>query len=50
MKKKKLYISLTADTIHHGHIKLVEKAREFGDITIGLMTSRQLLNLRGYQF
>lgn len=40
MKKKKIaYISLTADTIHHGHIKLLEKAREYGDITIGLMTS-----------
>ena len=40
MKKKKIaYISLTADTIHHGHMKLLEKAREYGDITIGLMTS-----------
>ncbi len=39
MKKKTSYISLTADTIHHGHMKLLEKAREYGDIIIGLMTS-----------
>ena len=40
MKKKTAYISLTADTIHHGHMKLLEKAREYGDIIIGLMTSK----------
>ncbi len=39
MKKRKIvYISLTADTIHHGHMKLLEKAREYGDIMIGLMS------------
>jgi phosphoenolpyruvate phosphomutase len=37
-KNKTCYIALTADTIHHGHMKLLEKAREFGDITIGLMS------------
>ena len=37
-KNKTCYIALTADTIHHGHMKLLEKARELGDITIGLMS------------
>ena len=39
-KKKTIYLSLTADTIHHGHMKLLEKARTYGDITIGLMSSK----------
>ena len=47
MKKNKIaYISLTADTIHHGHIKLLEKAREYGDITIGLMTSSAVADFK----
>ena len=40
MLKKIVYISLTADSLHHGHMKLLEKAREFGDITIGLMSDK----------
>ena len=46
MKKKTAYISLTADTIHHGHMKLFEKAREFGDIIIGLMTSKAVAEFK----
>jgi len=40
MKKKIVYMALTADSIHHGHMKLLEKAREFGEITIGLMSDK----------
>ncbi len=41
MKKKKLvYIGLTADTIHHGHINLIESAREYGNIIVGLLTDK----------
>ncbi len=35
---KKVYIGLTADMLHHGHIKLLEEARKYGDIIIGLST------------
>tara|TARA_B110000438_G_C15761066_1_gene627302 strand:+ start:256 stop:1566 length:1311 start_codon:yes stop_codon:yes gene_type:complete len=37
-KKKLVYIALTADSLHHGHMKLLETARKYGDITIGLIT------------
>ena len=41
MKEKKLvYIGLTADTIHHGHINLIESAREYGNIIVGLLTDK----------
>ena len=43
---KTAYISLTADTIHHGHIKILEKAREYGDITIGLMTNKAVAEFK----
>ena len=29
MKEKKIYIGLSGDSIHHGHINLIEKARKY---------------------
>jgi len=37
-KSKKVYIGMTADMLHHGHINLLEEARKYGDIIIGLST------------
>tara|TARA_B100001123_G_scaffold414049_1_gene513053 strand:+ start:485 stop:1792 length:1308 start_codon:yes stop_codon:yes gene_type:complete len=39
MKKiKTVYIGMSADIIHHGHMKLLEEARKYGKIIIGLFT------------
>jgi phosphoenolpyruvate phosphomutase len=38
MKNKKVFISLTAESIHHGHIKLINEGKKYGDIVIGLLT------------
>tara|TARA_B100001123_G_C15317402_1_gene1026649 strand:+ start:369 stop:1679 length:1311 start_codon:yes stop_codon:yes gene_type:complete len=38
--RKTVYVALTADSIHHGHMKIIEKAREYGDIIIGLLTDQ----------
>ena len=38
MKNKKVFISLTAESIHHGHIKLIDEGKKYGDIVIGLLT------------
>ncbi len=47
MKKNKIsYISLTADTLHHGHMKLIEKARELGQIHIGLMSDKSVVEFK----
>ena len=40
MGKKLVYIGLTADTIHHGHINLIEKGRDYGEIIVGLLTDK----------
>ena len=37
-KAKKVYIGMTADILHHGHMNLLEAARKYGDIIIGLFT------------
>ena len=35
---KKVYLALSADLLHHGHMNIVIKAASLGDITVGLMT------------
>lgn len=34
----KVYIGMTIDVLHHGHINIIEKARQYGDVLIGLLT------------
>lgn len=33
-----VYIGMTVDILHHGHINIIEKAREYGDVIVGLLT------------
>ncbi len=37
-----VYIGLTVDVLHHGHINLIRKGAEHGDVIIGLMTDRAI--------
>jgi phosphoenolpyruvate phosphomutase len=37
---KKVYVSLIADLVHAGHLKLLKKAAELGDVTVGLLTDK----------
>lgn len=36
--KKKVYLALSADLLHHGHMNVLAKAASLGEITVGLMT------------
>lgn len=36
--RKKIYISLSLDIIHHGHINLINQAKKYGDVIAGLLT------------
>jgi phosphoenolpyruvate phosphomutase len=33
-----VYIGMTIDVLHHGHINVIEHARQYGDVIIGLLT------------
>ncbi len=39
---KKVYIAMSADFIHEGHINIIEKGAEYGDIIIGLLTDEAI--------
>lgn len=45
-KNKTVYIGLSADSIHHGHMSLLNKGREFGEILIGLFTDKAIASFK----
>ena len=39
---KKVYVGMSADLIHHGHINIINEARKLGEVTIGLLTDKAI--------
>jgi phosphoenolpyruvate phosphomutase len=37
---KQVYVSLIADLLHAGHINILKKASEYGEVTVGLLTEK----------
>lgn len=35
---KKVYVAMSADLIHHGHLNVIEEARKLGEVIVGLHT------------
>ncbi len=42
MKKKKVYVGLSADILHEGHINILKFAKKLGDVTVGLLTDKAI--------
>ena len=41
-----VYVSMSLDLLHHGHINIIEHARKYGEITIGLLTDEAILEYK----
>ena len=46
--KKNIMLDMSATLIHHGHIRLIKKAKKYGNLIIGLTTDRQVYKHKGY--
>src|SRR6056300_1364770 len=46
--KKNIMLDMSATLIHHGHIRLIKKAKKFGNLIIGLTTDLQVYKYKGY--
>ena len=42
---KKVYVSLIADLLHAGHISVLNEAKKYGEVTVGLLTSSAINQL-----
>jgi phosphoenolpyruvate phosphomutase / 2-hydroxyethylphosphonate cytidylyltransferase len=40
--KKIVYVAMSADLIHPGHLNIINRASKFGNVTIGLLTDKAI--------
>ena len=45
-KKVKVYVGMSADMIHPGHLNIINEARKLGEVTIGLLTDRAIASYK----
>lgn len=43
---KKVYVGMSADLIHPGHINILSKASELGDVVVGLLTDEAIASFK----
>lgn len=49
MNIKRIMVDMSATIIHHGHIRLIKKASEYGNVVIGLTSDEEIKAKKGYQ-
>ena len=47
-KNKIILVDMSATLIHHGHIRLLKKASELGDVIVALTTDEEIKKNKGY--
>ena len=42
MKKKIVYVGLSADIVHKGHLNILKIAKKYGKVIVGLLTDEAI--------
>ena len=48
MKHKRIMVDMSATLIHHGHVRLLKKASEYGSVIVGLTTDDEVNTQKGF--
>ena len=48
MVKKRILVDLSFTLPHHGHIRLLKKASEYGKVIVALTSDKEVLKYKGY--
>ena len=43
---KTVYVGMSADMIHHGHINIINEAAKLGEVTVGLLTDKAIASYK----
>lgn len=43
---KKVYVGMSADLVHPGHLNIIKEAKKIGDVTIGLLTDEAIASYK----
>ena len=46
----KVYVGMSADMIHHGHINIITEAAKYGDVIVGLLTDKAIASYKRLPF
>jgi phosphoenolpyruvate phosphomutase len=49
-KEKIAYVGMSADLIHHGHINIINTARKYGKVIVGLLTDEAIASYKRVPF
>ena len=47
--EKRILVDMSATLIHHGHIRLLKNASNYGFVVVGLTSDEEILTHKGYQ-
>ena len=47
--KKRIMVDMSATLIHHGHIRLLKKASEYGFVVVGLTSDEEIISKKKYE-
>ena len=50
MKKKIVYVGLSADILHKGHINILRTANDYGDVYVGLLTDQAVASYKSIPY
>ncbi len=48
-KVKRIMVDMSATLIHHGHIRILKAAKEFGRVIVALTTDEEIIAKKGYE-
>ena len=48
--KKKVYVGLSADILHKGHINILKTANTYGDVYVGLLTDQAIASYKNIPY
>ena len=50
MKKTKVYVAMSADILHIGHLNIINEASKYGDLTVGVLTDKAIASYKRLPF
>ena len=49
-KRKKVYVAMSADILHIGHLNIIREAKKYGDLTVGILTDKAIASYKRLPF
>ena len=49
-KSKKVYVAMSADILHIGHLNIIKEASKYGDVTVGVLTDKAIASYKRLPF